>query len=115
MPILRGAQLWVKATNAKGGLNRHPIKLMVFDDGADPARHRSQVQEAIERHHVLACLANVEGLSGEPSVEYVNEKRVPIVGSSSAEAYVYRSPMHFIQMSNGMPWPRPLRRRSPSR
>ena len=103
VPILRGAQLWVKATNAKGGLNRHPIKLIVFDDGADLARHRSQVQEAIERHHVLAFLANVEGLSGEPSVEYVNEKRVPIVGSSSAEAYVYRSPMHFIQMSNGMP------------
>ena len=102
-PILKGARLWVKAANAKGGLNGHPIKLIVFDDGADSARHRSQVQEALERYHAIAFLANVEGLSGEASVQYVNEQRVPIIGSSSAEAYAYRSPMHFIQMSNGMP------------
>ena len=102
-PVLHGAQLWVKAINAKGGLKGHPVKLIVFDDGADSARHRSQVQEAVERYNVIAFLANVEGLAGEPSVEYVNEKRVPIIGGSSSEAYAYRSPMHFIQLSHGMP------------
>ena len=103
VPVLKGSQLWVKAINARGGLEGHPVKLIVFDDGADSARHRSQVQEATERYDVLAFLANVEGLSGEPSVEYVNDKRVPIVGGSSSEAYAYRSPMHFVQMSHGMP------------
>src|SRR5205085_6625318 len=67
------------------------------------AKHRSQVQEAVERHHVIAFLANSESLAGEGSVDYVNEKRVPIVGTDGGEEWAYRSPMYFLQASNGSP------------
>ncbi|HVW31526.1 MAG TPA: ABC transporter substrate-binding protein, partial [Acidimicrobiia bacterium] len=36
-PILDGAQLWVKYTNRGPGLNGHPVKFFVYDDGGDPA------------------------------------------------------------------------------
>src|SRR5439155_15279522 len=50
--ILSGAQVWMKDINARGGLNGHPVKIFVYDDGGDPARHRAQVQEAIKQRHI---------------------------------------------------------------
>ena len=100
-PILDGAQLWAKATNARGGLNGHPVEFIVFDDNSDPARHRAQIQEAVERYGVIAFLANAEAVAGEPSLDYIDAKRVPVIGGSSAEQYAYRSPMYFVQMSHG--------------
>src|SRR5262249_47051034 len=69
--ILQGAQVWVQYINKQGGLNGHLVQFQVYDDGGDPARHRAQVQEAVERRHVLAFLMNVEVISGYASVEYL--------------------------------------------
>lgn len=103
LPVRRGAELWVKAANARGGVNDHQIQLLVFDDGADPAKHRAQVQEAVERRGAIAFLANAEALTGEGSVEYLNAKRVPIIGTDGGEDWAYTSPMYFPQASNSSP------------
>jgi branched-chain amino acid transport system substrate-binding protein len=100
-PILKGAQLWVKAMNAKGGLNGHQIKLFVYDDGADPAKHRAQVQDAVEHRGILGFLMNAEGFTGAASVEYLNAKRIPVVGMDLGEHWAYSSPMYFPQGSVG--------------
>jgi branched-chain amino acid transport system substrate-binding protein len=99
--MLSGAQVWVKWINARGGLNGHPVRLYTYDDGGDPARHRAQVQEAIEQRRAAAFLMNVEVISGGASVEYINAKGVPVVGTSLAEDWAYTSPMYFPQGSNG--------------
>src|SRR5204863_238814 len=49
LPILNGAQVWVNSINQRGGLNGHRVELVAYDDGGDTARHRAQLQEAIER------------------------------------------------------------------
>ena len=49
--FVRGAQLWLKHVNKTGGVNGHSVQLLVYDDGGDPARHRAQVQEAVEVKH----------------------------------------------------------------
>jgi branched-chain amino acid transport system substrate-binding protein len=95
--ILYGAQTWVKHINAKGGLNGHPVQLIVFDDGGDPARHRAQLQTAIEQKKAVAFFANAEVFTGESSVGYINEKRIPIIGSDTGESWAYSSPMYFMQ------------------
>ena len=96
-PILKGAQLWVKAMNAKGGLNGHQIKLFVYDDGGDPAKHRAQVQDAVEHRGILGFLMNAEAFTGAGSVEYLNAKRIPVVGMDLGEHWAYSSPMYFPQ------------------
>ena len=98
-PILEGAQLWVSAANAKGGVNGHQIKLIVYDDGGDPARHRAQVQEAVERRGVIGFFLNAEAISGASTVNYLEAKRIPVVGISLGEFYAYDSPMYFPQAS----------------
>ena len=99
--ILYGGQMWVKQTNARGGLNGHQIQLIAFDDGGDPARHRAQLQTAIEQKKALALFAQAEVFTGEGSVEYINQKRIPIIGTDNGEAWAYRSPMYFMQGSSG--------------
>jgi branched-chain amino acid transport system substrate-binding protein len=101
MPIFQGAQIWVKWVNTRGGVNGHQVNLLVYDDGCDPQRHRAQVQEAVEQRKVQAFLGNVEPFTGQPSVEYVTQKKIPVVGISLGETWDYTSPMYFPQASAG--------------
>ena len=97
----QGAQLWVKYINAKGGLGGHPVKLAVSDDGGDPARHDMLVRQAVERDHVVAFLDNAEPFSSPGTTEYIRQKRVPVIGISTAEPWAYTNPMYFPQSSSG--------------
>ena len=99
---VEGLQIWGRAVNARGGLKgRHPVEIIVADDGGDPARHRSQVQQLVEQEKVVAFVSNVEILSGEPSVDYITTKRVPVIGGSTGESWFYSNPMYFPHATHG--------------
>src|SRR6516165_10172513 len=51
---LPGYRAWVKWANANGGINGHPINLVVKDDAANPATSITQVHELVETDHVIA-------------------------------------------------------------
>src|SRR5258706_297544 len=55
-PMVKGAQTWVAAMNAKGGLRCHKITYLVADDGGDPSRHQALVHQQVEQGHVQAFL-----------------------------------------------------------
>lgn len=98
--VTKGAQVWVKHINQRGGLGGHEVRYLIFDDAGDPARHRAQVQEAIEVRQAIAFLANAEAITGSGSIEYITGKGVPVIGSDGAGAQFYASPMFFPQMSH---------------
>ncbi|HVW31675.1 MAG TPA: ABC transporter substrate-binding protein, partial [Acidimicrobiia bacterium] len=100
-PIVSGARLWVAMINQKGGLNGHPVKLLTYDDGADPARHRAQLQQAVEKDKAIAFLVNGEVITGRQSVDYIDSHGVPVVGGDGGEEWAYSSPLYFPQMSTG--------------
>lgn len=100
--VAEGVQVWVKFINDRGGVNGHPVKHLVYDDGLDPARHRAQVQEAIEVKSAIALVGDPEGITGEPSQAYVTSKRIPVIGSETAGQFFYKSPMYFPQASHGL-------------
>lgn len=99
LPGIQAVQTWVRYVNARGGVNGHPVKLLVYDDGADPARHQAHKRQAIEKDKVIAFVHNAEGAAGQQSVPYINEKRVPVIGGDAGEEYYYQSPMYFPQAS----------------
>ena len=101
--MANAVQVWARLTNDRGGLNGHPIKLLVADDGGDPARHRAQVQDFVERQKVIAFVANGEAVSGQGSISYLQEKRVPVIGSEGANDYFYENTMYFPQAATGTP------------
>ena len=97
--MVQGAQIWVRSINDRGGLHGHRVQLRLYDDGGDGARHRMQVQQAVERDGVLAFLMQADPITGESSLAYVTEKRVPVIGGTGMEPWAYTAPMYFPQQS----------------
>jgi branched-chain amino acid transport system substrate-binding protein len=97
-PGVRAAQAWAAWVNANGGIDGHPVELVVADDGGDPARHRSLVQQFVEDKGVVAFLHTTAALSGQSAVTYLEGKRVPVVGSEGGSPWFLTSPVYFPQM-----------------
>jgi branched-chain amino acid transport system substrate-binding protein len=98
----KALRAWAAQVNAKGGLAGHPVNLIVADDGSDPARHQALVQQLVEERGVIAFVYNSAPLSGQASVKYLTDKRVPVIGSELAGQWFYESPMFFPQASSGL-------------
>jgi branched-chain amino acid transport system substrate-binding protein len=84
---LPGYRAWVKMTNAHGGLNGHPIDLVVKDDLGNPATSITQVHELVETEHVIA-IASVTNFEAGWSA-YVAQQKIPIIGGSTVSPEYY--------------------------
>ncbi|HEV3353276.1 MAG TPA: ABC transporter substrate-binding protein [Acidimicrobiales bacterium] len=98
----RVLQAWAAGVNAQGGIKGHPVQVIVGDDGGDPSRHQQLVQQFVEEKHVAAFVYNSAPLSGQSSVQYLTQKRVPVIGSELGGQWFYTSPMFFPQTSSGL-------------
>ncbi|HKN38680.1 MAG TPA: ABC transporter substrate-binding protein, partial [Acidimicrobiia bacterium] len=107
-PALPALQAWTAATNAAGGIKGHPVKLFFADDGGDPARARQLVQQLVERDHVISFVMHFTPLAGQATVDYLNQKRIPVTGDSGAGQWFYQSPMFFPQFCTGQCWVRAM-------
>ena len=84
-------QAWVANQNAKGGLNGHPIKLIVADDQGDPATTLTLARRLVESDKILAMAGNIN-LFGFPQLEsYMRSKNVPMLGDGIDPGW-YSSP-----------------------
>jgi branched-chain amino acid transport system substrate-binding protein len=97
-PGVRAAQAWAAWVNANGGIAGHPVQLVVADDGGDPAKHRSLVQQLVEDKGVVAFLHTTAALSGQSAVGYLEAKKIPVIGSEGGSPWFLTSPMYFPQM-----------------
>ena len=100
-PGSRTVQAWVKWVNGQGGVRGHPVRYVVADDGSDPARHQQLVREFVERRGVVAFVYNGYPLTGQASVRYLTDKRVPTVGSEGSGQWFNESPMYFAPFAHG--------------
>src|SRR4051812_4597246 len=98
----RALQAWAGGVNAQGGIKGHPVQVIVGDDGGDPSRHQQLIQQFVEEKHVAAFVYNSAPLSGQSSVQYLTQKRVPVIGSELGGQWFYTSPMFFPQTSSGL-------------
>jgi branched-chain amino acid transport system substrate-binding protein len=67
----RGAELWAKTVNAKGGVLGRPIELFISDTGGDPATCVRKAQEAVERdncHLLFGMTLSSEALAVVPKL-----------------------------------------------
>ena len=79
-PGVVGLQAWVAATNAQGGVNGHPIKLISRDDQNDPNQNASYTQALVEQAHVTAFVSNWASQTQGASAEYLKSKQIPVIG-----------------------------------
>jgi ABC-type branched-subunit amino acid transport system substrate-binding protein len=99
-PGVKAVQAWVADRNTRGGIDCHPVRYVVADDGGDPARHLALVKQLVETQHVIGLVFMNAVLSGQASVQYLNEKQVPVMADDGGGDW-FNSPMHFPASSGG--------------
>jgi branched-chain amino acid transport system substrate-binding protein len=78
-------QAWASWTNAHGGVNGRPVKVITKDDNGDVSQAVAAVKELVEQDHVVALVA-INDVSVVPSwADYVKEQKIPVVGGVISE------------------------------
>jgi branched-chain amino acid transport system substrate-binding protein len=97
-PGARALQAWAATVNGKGGLSGRQVKVIVMDDGGDPGRAKSEMQQLVEQDNVVAVVAamgtteTVNAWKG-----YAESKGVPVIGSECGAEWSQASPVFFRQ------------------
>ena len=82
---------WAAEINARGGLNGHPVRLIMADDGADPVRTQALVRRMVEQDKVLAVFGEYS-VTINSVMSYLDQKGIPVIGASGSDP----SPDHFM-------------------
>jgi branched-chain amino acid transport system substrate-binding protein len=85
----------VSDVNARGGLNGHPVKLLVADDGGDPSKALANVKRMVEVDKVQAFYATRDFLTGQAYMSYLEEKKIPVITTCACNPVDGPSPMTF--------------------
>jgi len=92
-------QAWAKWTNAHGGLNGHPVKVIAADDGQDPAKGLEAVKSLVEQDKVMAIVGQ-ESLTSESWAKFIASTGVPVVGGQPVDTPFLTNPDFFVSGSN---------------
>jgi branched-chain amino acid transport system substrate-binding protein len=90
-----GTQVAVAHINTTGGLNGHPINLIVADDGGDPAAGLALAKRLIDEDHVIAFLNSLNALNSSSVFPFINGRGVPVIGGIGVEPEYYTLPNAF--------------------
>lgn len=92
---------WVEWTNANGGINGHPVKLVQMDDGLDAAKTVKQVKQLVEQSEVIAIVGEQSNLNALWA-DYVKSKGIPVIGGAVFSS-VYESNPAFFPVGSQTP------------
>ncbi len=87
-----GAQLYLNAVNAKGGVNGKKIELITLDDKIDVATTQANAQVLIKEKNVLALFLVRATPNVQAIIPLLNEHKVPLVAPATG-ATVFHSPV----------------------
>ncbi|MHB0937201.1 MAG: ABC transporter substrate-binding protein [Armatimonadota bacterium] len=72
-----------KQINARGGIDGHPIKVVVLDNASDEAKSVTAVKKLIEEHKVLAIVGPSQTGTTLAAAETVQAAKVPMVSCAA--------------------------------
>ncbi len=73
----------VNQINARGGINGHPLQVIIEDNGSDNAKSVLAVKKLIESDHVLAIIGPSQTGTTLAAAKTVEEARVPMVSCAA--------------------------------
>ena len=96
-------RVWAQWVNAHAGIAGHPVEVFTADDGADPARSRSLIQDMVENRHVIAFVGNMTIQTSDAGVSYLEQKHVPVIGGDLTTSQWTSSPVFFPMGTSWLP------------
>jgi branched-chain amino acid transport system substrate-binding protein len=97
-----GIRAWSLAVNAAGGVNGHPIEVLVGDDGCDPARFNSILQQFVEQQGVLAMLYTTLGFAPNGNNKYLDSKQIYTFSHEGGLEVPYLNPYVLTPAASGL-------------
>ena len=84
--------------NAHGGINGYKIRLIKFDDAADPAKNSADSRTLVQQDHVTAIVGEAS-LGDAASQKYLQSQGVPVVGGwATSSAWERPSTNMFVSL-----------------
>jgi branched-chain amino acid transport system substrate-binding protein len=93
-------EMWEKHVNENGGLNGHPVKVIVEDDGGNAPKAQQAIHKLVDQDHVMAIVSEEDSLFDTTWEKYVTEKGVPVVGGVSFSLPMETNPDFFPSGGN---------------
>jgi branched-chain amino acid transport system substrate-binding protein len=87
-----GVELCLAEINAGGGIRGRQLRLVVYDDGYEPARTVENVRRLIDHDQVLAIIGNVGTPTAVAALPLVNDRHVLLFAPYSGAAVLRREP-----------------------
>ncbi len=72
---------WAASVNAGGGLNGHPVEVLVADDAGDPGKALALARRMVEQEGVLAFFGLFGAATMHAITPYLEEQGIPVIGS----------------------------------
>jgi branched-chain amino acid transport system substrate-binding protein len=94
------AQVVARYINDNGGLDGHPVKVIVGDAGGDPARALSLARDMVENKGAVALFGTLMVFSGYGPRDYLEQHKIPIIGGDGTTNAWLESPMYFTSSAN---------------
>jgi len=88
------SKVWAKWINDNGGINGHPVKLIVKDDALDPGKALQAAKELVEQDHVQAIVGEHSQIDNVWA-KYVQDKGIPVIGGNPTQPSMFTYPNFF--------------------
>ena len=85
---------WEAYTNANGGINGHPVKVIIKDDAGNPTKAAQLVKGLVEQDKVQAIVGSTSTVT-EAFQKYITAKQVPYIGSAEFQQDYTTNPLFF--------------------
>jgi branched-chain amino acid transport system substrate-binding protein len=98
-PAAAALRTWVSWKNAHGGVNGHPLQLIVGDDNADPTTGMTLARRMVEQDKIIALVGDVLILNYDQIQQYMESKGIPMIGSMGTLESMFKAPNQFTVAS----------------
>jgi branched-chain amino acid transport system substrate-binding protein len=85
---------WTEWTNAHGGINGHPVKLIVLDSKNDPAVGLADAMTLVQSDHAVAVVG-IGGATDQTWAPYLLAQKVPVIGGQQIDAEWFTNAMFY--------------------
>jgi branched-chain amino acid transport system substrate-binding protein len=92
--VAKTLQGWAAWTNARGGINGHPVKLTVLDDGGNATTSLQDAKQLVEGDHAIAIVGELS-LVDVAWANYVKQQGVPVIGAALFNSTFLTNPDFF--------------------
>jgi ABC-type branched-subunit amino acid transport system substrate-binding protein len=103
-PVIDAMRAYIDHVNGKGGVNGHPVQLIVLDDSAEPSRAAANAKRLLAEDKVVMLLNSSLSSTYAPTVAEAKRARVPLYFAGSVcpkDTYPPADPMQFCSTAFG--------------